>query len=60
VFERVARPVAGAAGDGVAPRVAHGSIRLSISRLTTDEEIAYASEAIPACIARLRRSGGAH
>jgi cysteine desulfurase len=45
---------------GVAPRVAHGSIRLSISRLTTDEEIAYASEAIPACIARLRRSGGAH
>jgi cysteine sulfinate desulfinase/cysteine desulfurase-like protein len=40
--------------------VAHGSIRLSISRLTTDEEIAYASEAIPACIARLRRSGGAH
>ena len=44
---------------GIAPRVAHGSIRLSISRLTTDEEIAYASEAIPACIARLRRSGGA-
>jgi cysteine desulfurase len=44
---------------GIAPRVAHGSIRLSISRLTTDEEIAYASDAIPACIARLRRSGGA-
>ena len=44
---------------GVPPRVAHGSIRLSISRLTTDEEIAHAAEAIPACIARLRRSGGA-
>jgi len=44
---------------GVPPRVAHGSIRLSISRLTTDEEVAHAAEAIPACIARLRRSGGA-
>jgi cysteine desulfurase len=44
---------------GVPPRVAHGSIRLSISRLTTDAEVAHAAEAIPACIARLRRSGGA-
>jgi cysteine desulfurase len=44
---------------GVPPRVAHGSIRLSISRLTTDDEVAHAAEAIPACIARLRRSGGA-
>ncbi|MFM8697128.1 MAG: cysteine desulfurase NifS, partial [Phycisphaerales bacterium] len=44
---------------GVPPRVAHGSIRLSLSRLTTDDEVAHACEVIPACIARLRRSGGA-
>ena len=43
---------------GVPPRVAHGSIRLSLSRLTTDDEVAHAGEVIPACIARLRRSGG--
>ena len=42
---------------GVEPRIAHGSLRFSLSRLTTDEEIRIAAEEVPACVARLRRSG---
>lgn len=41
---------------GVRPELAHGSIRLSLSRLTTSAEIDRAAEEIPAAIARLRRS----
>ena len=41
---------------GVEPRVAHGSVRFSLSRLTTEEEMRVAAEEVPACVARLRRS----
>ncbi|MBM4099270.1 MAG: cysteine desulfurase [Planctomycetes bacterium] len=41
---------------GVEPRVAHGSLRFSLSRLTTDEEMRVAADEVPACVARLRRS----
>lgn len=41
---------------GVPARVAHGSIRLSLSRLTSEDELRRAAQIIPECIARLRRS----
>lgn len=41
---------------GVEPRVAHGSLRFSLSRLTTDEDMRVAAGEVPACVARLRRS----
>jgi cysteine desulfurase len=41
---------------GVPAAIAHGSVRFSVSRLTRDDELDWAIEAIPACIARLRRS----
>jgi cysteine desulfurase len=41
---------------GVPPELAHGSIRLSLSRLTTAAEIDRALEEIPAAITKLRRS----
>jgi len=41
---------------GVAPEVAHGSVRFSISRETTDEEIDRAVEIVPAVIEKLRSS----
>ena len=41
---------------GVPPRVAHGSVRFSIDRMTTDEELRIAAEEVVACVARLRRS----
>jgi cysteine desulfurase len=41
---------------GVPAAIAHGSVRFSVSRLTHDDELDWAIEAIPACIARLRRS----
>ncbi len=44
---------------GLPDPVAHGTIRLSVSRLTTTDEIEYALATIPGCIARLRRSGSA-
>lgn len=40
---------------GVPPEVAHGSIRLSISRYTTEQEIDRASEIIPQVITKLRK-----
>ena len=40
---------------GIAPDIAHGSIRLSLSRFTTAAEIDRAISEIPACVARLRR-----
>jgi cysteine desulfurase len=33
---------------------AHGSVRLSLSRYTTDEEVEYLIETIPKVIGRLR------
>lgn len=41
---------------GIAPELAHGSIRLSLSRDTTEEEIDRAIEVIGEAIGRLRRS----
>ena len=41
---------------GVPEARAHGSIRFSISRETTDEEIDAALEIVPACVERLRAS----
>jgi cysteine desulfurase len=41
---------------GVPPRVAHGSVRFSIARTTTDEELRIAAEEVAACVSRLRRS----
>ena len=40
---------------GLSPGQARSSIRLSLSRLTTVEEIDRALEILPAAIARLRR-----
>lgn len=42
--------------QGIAEPVAHGSIRLSLSRYTRDEEIDYAVATIPPAVARLRAS----
>lgn len=41
---------------GVPPRIAHGSVRFSIARTTTEEERRIAAEEVAACVARLRRS----
>jgi len=42
--------------QGIPEPVAHGSIRLSLSRYTSDEEIKLAVEIIPQAIAKLRAS----
>lgn len=42
---------------GLGDPVAHGTIRFSVSRLTTDAEIDHAARVVPECIAKLRRSG---
>ncbi len=39
---------------GVGPELAHGSIRFSLGRSTTEEDIRYALETVPPIIARLR------
>ncbi|MFM1867852.1 MAG: hypothetical protein RL591_1260 [Planctomycetota bacterium] len=44
---------------GVAPEIAHGSIRFSLSRETSESEIAEASQRVIAAIDRLRRSTSA-
>jgi cysteine desulfurase len=41
---------------GVPEAVAHGSVRLSLSRLTTEDEIAWAIPTLVECIAVLRKS----
>jgi len=41
---------------GLDEPIAHGSIRLSLSRYTTDEEIDYAIETLPQVITKLRSS----
>jgi len=40
---------------GVGPELAHGSIRFSLGRNTTEEEVDYVLEKLPPIIARLRR-----
>ncbi|MDZ4831069.1 MAG: cysteine desulfurase family protein [Phycisphaerae bacterium] len=40
---------------GIPPEIAHGSIRLSLSRFTTTAEVDRAIEEIPQCIAKLLR-----
>ena len=42
---------------GLTPEEARSSLRLSLSRLTTDDEISLALEIIPAAVARLRSLG---
>ena len=42
---------------GLTPEQAHSSLRLSLSRLTTDDEIGHALEIIPAAVSRLRDLG---
>ena len=42
---------------GLTPEQAHSSLRLSLSRLTTDEELDRALEVIPAAVARLKSVG---
>ena len=41
---------------GIPPRVAHGSVRFSLSRLTTEAEVREAERIVPECVERLRRS----
>jgi len=41
---------------GLAPEEAASCLRFSLSALTTDEEIAYGIEHIPAIVARMRRN----
>jgi cysteine desulfurase len=43
---------------GVPPEIAHGSVRFSLSRETTEDEIDRAIEIVRSAILRLRRSGG--
>lgn len=40
---------------GVGPELAHGSIRFSLGKYTTEEEVDYILEKLPPIIARLRR-----
>ncbi len=41
---------------GVPPEVAHGSIRFSLSRETTDEEVDQAAPIVASCVRRLREA----
>jgi len=40
---------------GVGPELAHGSIRFSLGKYTTEEDVRYVVEKLPPIIARLRR-----
>ena len=40
---------------GIPPEVAHGSIRFSLGRETTEKEIDYVLEVLPGIIERLRK-----
>ena len=42
------------ARSGLTPAEARSSLRLSLSRLTTNDEITRALDIVPACVARLR------
>ena len=39
---------------GVGPELAHGSIRFSLGKYTTEEDVRYVAEKLPPIIARLR------
>lgn len=41
---------------GIPEALAHGSVRFSLSRLTTEEELAWAAPVVAECIAKLRKS----
>jgi cysteine desulfurase len=41
---------------GIPEALAHGSVRFSISRLTTSDELAWAAPVVAECIAKLRKS----
>jgi cysteine desulfurase len=45
---------------GIEPHRAHGSLRLTIGRDTTDADIDRTLEAVAACVARLRGVEGLH
>ncbi len=45
---------------GVGPELAHGSIRFSLGRNTTEEDVAYVLETVPPIIARLRAMSTVH
>lgn len=40
---------------GLGPELAHGSIRFSLGKYTTEEEVRYVADTLPPIIARLRR-----
>jgi cysteine desulfurase len=40
---------------GLGPELAHGSIRFSLGRYTTEEEVRYVAEKLPPIIERLRK-----
>jgi cysteine desulfurase len=40
---------------GLGPELAHGSIRFSLGRYTTEEDVRYVAEKLPPIIARLRK-----
>ncbi len=40
---------------GVGPELAHGSIRFSLGRYTTEEDVRYVADKLPPIIERLRR-----
>ncbi len=42
---------------GIEPRVAHGSIRFSLSRETTEQEVRDAAELTGSCVRTLRAEG---
>ena len=43
---------------GIAPAVAHGSLRFSLSRISTTAEVVEAAAVVLACVARVARSSG--
>jgi len=40
---------------GVPPEIAHGSLRFSLSKDTTEEEIDYVLKVLPRAVAKLRK-----
>ncbi len=40
---------------GLGPELAHGSIRFSLGKYTTEDDIRYVGEKLPPIIARLRK-----
>jgi len=40
---------------GLGPELAHGSIRFSLGKYTTEDDVRYVADTLPPIIARLRR-----